>query len=80
MNDKKPIVQVGYRPSEMAQKLFDEYCSEKAVLNKSQLVEIAIQFLMMRPHKEMDTIIWKFLKGEFDDDALEEKMMKGPKK
>lgn len=64
---KKQENPVGYRPSLKIKKLFAEFCGEKAVLSKSQLIEVAMQFLMMRPHAEMERIIVKFLKGEFED-------------
>lgn len=67
---KKQDNPVSYRPSKKVKGLFEEYCSGKAMLTKSQLIDVAIEFLMMRPTSEVDTIIWKFLKGEFDDDTL----------
>lgn len=68
---KSKVITISYRPSDQIEKLFEEYCGRNALLSKTQLLEIAMQFLMMRQHDEMDRIIWKFLKGEFDDYAIE---------
>ncbi len=76
MDEKNKGNQLSYRPSPEVQKLFDEYCSEKALLNKSQLIEIAFKISMMRSKEDLDNLIWRFLTGKFDDGELQERRKK----
>lgn len=70
---------ISYRPSLEIKKLFNQYCGERALLSKTQLIEIAFKIAMMRPKEELDALIWRFLTGKSDDTELEgnkEKLLK----
>jgi len=63
---KKQENPVSYRPSQKVREFLNEICPEKGGLSRSQLLEVAMKFLMMRPKDEIDKIILGVMTGRWD--------------
>lgn len=68
---KKQENPIGYRPSKDVRGFIDEYCPEDGGLSRSQFIEIAMRFLMMRPKAEIDQIILGVMTGRWDQESFE---------
>lgn len=50
----------------MVREFIDEYCPEGGGLSRSQLIDVALRFLMMRTEEEIDKVILGILTGKWD--------------
>jgi len=73
MVKKSPRFQIGYVPSERRKKYFDDFCRKEDGLRPQQLIDVAIDFLMMRQETEIRDIIYGVMTGKWDKENFERK-------
>jgi len=64
---KKQESAIGYRPSERTRKLFDKYCGETAKMSRGQLIDIALELILVFPEAKQDDLIWAILRGRTEE-------------
>lgn len=69
--EKKQRFQVGYVPSDRRRKYFEEFCRKDDGLRPQQLIDVALDFLMMRQKDEIDSIILGVMTGRWDQESFE---------
>ena len=71
MKTKTDLGTVGYRPDDEVRKFIAEYCPEKGGLAKSQLIDVAMKFLMMNTKEAIKDIIHGVMTGQWDRESFE---------
>ncbi len=61
--NKSTEVPIAYRPDSDVKKFIESYCPSNGKLPATQLVDIAVRFLMMHPETQVDSIVMGILKG-----------------
>jgi hypothetical protein len=80
MKMKRPSETVSYRPGEQVRKFITEYCPKGGGLSRSQLLDVAMKFLMMRRKEEIDQIILGVMTGRLDQKGEKERAFFRPGK
>lgn len=71
MEKKVKRFQIGYVPSDRRKKYFDDFCQKEDGWKPQQLIDVALDFLMMRDKREIDDIILGVMTGRMDKKCSE---------
>jgi len=68
---KGPFDLIGYRPSTRRKKYFEALCKKEDGWRPQQLLDVSLDFLMMRSEKEIKDIFYGVMTGQWDRESFE---------